>query len=557
MRRLIIPILILLFATLSAYAAGDDFTPLEVICRGQTLDTGYEYHGNLYISLDDFMRYGETSKFRFDPLKYQIFFEPGNMEIFIADSETTEFIKKNVGTVHVSMRGIGSKLYVPLKILAQMSRLDYDLQGERLFLYPNTSASDLLRVSRNCSAAASLISGGGHNVVLIEGQFCRLIEDLGAFCLVEILNGETVYIMSDCLKTPGPGDSFPEFSYAAKEKLNPERRFNVAWDVSPKGAPPKAEGIDVIAPFEWFFQMVDRDGELGNNANIGYTDTAHANGYRVWATATNAFTTSGSSRYTLKVMQDKTLRNKTVAQYLFYCALYDVDGLNVDYEDLYLSGTKDGFTAFIKTLSEYGSRMGLDISVATLVPETWNLSIYDYEALGNYCDYVCAMAYDEHYNLSSGPGSTSSKPWYTRNMETLCNYVNPDKIIMGVPLYSFVCRFDSSGKFATSAKHSQSRTLTNVRNAAERGDIKVGPVWLDDMGQYYVEFMDGAYLNKIWLEDSRSMAVRLDCVNRLGLAGTACWGYSYVDPSFYDLFKEVYVNEADPLEFQPEYPLFE
>ncbi|MCQ2565719.1 MAG: glycosyl hydrolase family 18 protein [Clostridia bacterium] len=556
-RKLLFLLLFVIFAAVPAFA-DDTFVPLKVVCNGESLSTGYEYHGNLYITLDDFLKYGKTESFTINSSRNQIFFDPADFDIFIADSKTTEFIKNNAGTVHVSMRGIGSKTYVPLVVLADFAELSYEFEGEKLTLYPAVSTEGLYKVTKTCTVTSSLVKGSGKSYQLSpnSGVFFSIKKDFGVMSLVETINGDTVYIMNDCITSAeaSDADKIPVYIYNSKEKADYGRKFNIAWDQNPKASPDSVDGVDVIAPFEWFYPMVGEGGTLGNNANVGYSIEAHANGYRVWATATNAFTTSGSTKFTLGIFQNEELLSKVCAQYLFYCALYDVDGLNIDYEDLYLDGMKAGLTKMMRTLSEYTNRMGLDLSIATLVPESWNLATYDYKALGECCDYVTPMAYDEHYNVASGIGSTSSKGWYVRNMKTLRSYVPSEKILMGVPLYCFVCKTDASGNFVTCTKLSANRVMNNVKAAAKNGKIITGPEWLEDDGQYYVEYVDGDYVTKIWLEDTRSVAQRIACAYDLDLAGTACWSIDHVVNDFFKVFSDVNEGGVDPNSITPAYP---
>ena len=559
-KTLFLLLIVFLFAALPVFAA-DEFIPLRVTCKGEELSTGYQYHGNLYITLDDFLNLGKTENFTVDSKRYQIFFDPADFNIFIADSKTTDFIQDNAGEVHVSMRGIGSGTYVPLMLLSDFAELDYELKGERLTLYPKTSTEGLCKVNKTCTVVSSLVEGTGRSYTISPsaGMFFSIKKDFGTMSKVELLSGDTVYIMNDCITSADDSDAddVPVYMYTSKTKADFGRRFNIAWDQNTNSHPEPAAGIDVIAPFEWFYPMVGEGGTLGNNANIGYTIEARQNGYRVWATATNSFTTSGSTNFTLETFRDEDMLNKVCAQYLFYCALYDVDGLNIDYEDLRGDGVKKGLTRMMETLSKYTNRMGLDLSIATLVPEDWNLLVYDYEALGECCDYITPMAYDEHYNLSSGIGSTSSAGWYEKNMKTLCRYVDSEKILMGVPLYSFVCRTDADGNFTSYTKLSAYRVDLNVKTAAKEGRILTGPEWIEEDGQYYVEYTDGKDITKIWLEDWRSIARRLSCVEELDLGGTACWSIDHVKNEFFDIFNDVYEYGVDPDEITPEYNLEE
>ena len=216
-------------------------------------------------------------------------------------------------------------------------------------------------------------------------------------------------------------------------------KFNMVWQsISATGVsplPPDATGgIDVIAPI-WLSQEVNGEGNVINNADRGYVELAHERGFQVWATINNSFTTTGSTNYTTVVLADQALRDKTIAQYLFYACLYGVDGLNIDYEDLSSQDSaniKANFAAFVEQFYKYSSRLGITLAVDVMVPKSWNQKVYDYEAIGRNCDYVCVMTYDEHYSGSTYSGSVSSQSFYTEAVDTLMGFVAPEKIVMGI-----------------------------------------------------------------------------------------------------------------------------
>ena len=55
-------------------------------------------------------------------------------------------------------------------------------------------------------------------------------------------------------------------------------------------------------------------------------------------------------------------------------------------------------------------------------------------------------------------------------------------------------------------------------------DNHVELTWLEDVGQYYGE-LEGEDGSKqyIWLEDEKSLALKVDAIDQAGIAGVACW----------------------------------
>ncbi|HML39001.1 MAG TPA: hypothetical protein PKA19_16525 [Bacillota bacterium] len=76
--------------------------------------------------------------------------------------------------------------------------------------------------------------------------------------------------------------------------------------------------------------------------------------------------------------------------------------------------------------------------------------------------------------------------------------------------------------------------MPTVRNIIEEKQLT--PAWLDKEKQYYAEYPDGENTAKIWIEDSRSIANRLELVSKYGLAGAACWQINQGEAQIWDVF---------------------
>ncbi|MDD2295458.1 MAG: glycosyl hydrolase family 18 protein, partial [Eubacteriales bacterium] len=269
------------------------------------------------------------------------------------------------------------------------------------------------------------------------------------------------------------------------------------------------------------------------------------NGAYVWATITNNMSLAGSTNYTTKVLADTALRNKTIAQYLFYACLYEVDGINIDYEDV-KDADRNNLTAFVREMRKHTEKLGLTLSIDTLIPKPWTVE-YDYAALGKAVDYIAVMTYDEHYATSPSAGSVSSLPWADKAIQDLLTYVEGRKILMGIPLYARLWTVAPTGKPAGN----RAVTMTAARELVQSKGLT--PLWLSETGQYYAEYANGSNTDKIWLEDPRSIAGRLALVYTYGLAGSACWQYSQGEDAVWDVFEAVFKRGVSPGAFNDPY----
>lgn len=52
---------------------------------------------------------------------------------------------------------------------------------------------------------------------------------------------------------------------------------------------------------------------------------------------------------------------------------------------------------------------------------------------------------------------------------------------------------------------------------------EVTPVWDDETGQYYGDYTEDGVTYRIWMEEERSIAAKLEVVEEYAPAGTAFW----------------------------------
>jgi len=543
-------IFVVFLTTEPLFAQEDEYVYCSIFYEGKAISAqAYTYRDTPYIPLSVIYEYGDSSSFSADLKEEKVNLILKNLNIYIGDAETTEFIKNYGGTVYIPIKTINSTACVALDTICQFAKLGYSVQENTIFLADYTSEGDVGRLLNTVqTAAASLHEGSGKNIALSKGDIVFVLDQTRSYYKIETLLGEIAYIMKGDLDMPQDGTTLLDYQYSAKTKPNlSSGKINLVWHYVGKSTPirPEAtEGIDILAP-TWFHQIVEGSGNVENYGDLGYTKAAHDNNFLVWATITNNMSTSGSTNYTTKVLSDATLRNKTIAQYLFYSCLYDVDGINIDYEEL-KDADRDRLTAFTRIMRKYTEKLGLTLSIDTLIPRPWTIE-YDYAALGETVDYIAVMTYDEHYASSPVAGSVASLPWASSAIQELLTYVPGSKVLMGIPLYARLWTVSPAGKNISSK-------ALNMGSARELIQSKaLTPVWISKTGQYYAEYKQDANTYKIWLEDARSIAGRTSLVYTYGLAGSACWQYTQGDDSAWEVFNSIYKKGFSPGSFSDPY----
>ena len=159
----------------------------------------------------------------------------------------------------------------------------------------------------------------------------------------------------------------------------------------------------------------------------------HKNGYKVWALIDNSF----DPDITSIILNNTELREKVINQILVYAGLYNLDGINIDFENINIKD-RDMLTQFIRELApimkEQGLVLSMDITVKSL-SENWSLC-YDRQELAKAVDYLALMAYDEHWGSSPVSGSVASIGWVEKGIVQLLELgVPPQKILLEYLLY--------------------------------------------------------------------------------------------------------------------------
>jgi len=111
-----------------------------------------------------------------------------------------------------------------------------------------------------------------------------------------------------------------------------DRKINLVWDMTYSNhnielSKDTTPGIDVISP-TWF-EIVDRKGTIKNRATPEYLKRAHDNGWQVWALFSNNF---GDIEGTSIILNNSDTRQEIIRNILAYAALYELDGINIDFE---------------------------------------------------------------------------------------------------------------------------------------------------------------------------------------------------------------------------------
>jgi spore germination protein YaaH len=278
----------------------------------------------------------------------------------------------------------------------------------------------------------------------------------------------------------------------------------------------KVMGVDVVSP-TWF-HVRDELGTVNNTADMKYIDWAHKNGYKVWALLNNDI----EPDITSKVLNNTDVRDNIIRQVLAFSALYKLDGINIDFENINVED-KDSFTQFVRELTPFLKEQGLVVSIDVSVPDgSGNYSLcYDRIALASAADYVMLMAYDQHWSTSPEAGSVAEFDWVEYNLKKTLTMVPKEKLLLGIPFYTRLWKEETDINGIVKVSSPETLSMSEAVKTIKDNSAKVK--WDDTSGQYYTEYKKDNATYKIWLEDADSINLKSSLVQKYMLAGAAAW----------------------------------
>lgn len=355
---------------------------------------------------------------------------------------------------------------------------------------------------------------------------------------VQLHNGYTGYVQKKDVAV-GEERSIPELKLelsAAKQKWQ-SITVNMTWEAVYQVAPKpssigKLPGVNVVSP-TWF-SLVDGKGNVQSKADSAYVKWAHAQGMQVWGLFSNSF----DPDLTTKALSSFENRLTTILQMLHYAKLYDLDGINIDYENVY---TKDGenLTQFMRELRPLAEEQGLIVSIDVTPKsnsEMWS-AFLDRRALAEVVDYLVLMAYDEHWAASPVAGSVASLPWVRSSVTRILEEddVPPSKLILGIPLYTRV--WTETVKDGKTEVKSKAIGMDKAQQIIAEKQLK--PRFSEETEQNYVEYKDQEGLHRIWLEDAESLKRRVEVAKSMKLAGIATWTRAFASDEAWEVLREI------------------
>ena len=429
----------------------------------------------------------------------------------------------------------GTETYIALDFVKQYTDISYEMFHDPDRIVINNEWGDMTVASiRKAGKVRSL--GGIKSPILREvekNEVVRILEPMEDWTKILTQDGYIGYIKNDRLvkeRTETRTSDFvaPEYTNIQKDyKINlvwhqttsMDANYNIIYDIA------NVKNVNTISP-TWF-SIASNDGTLDSLALADYVDTAHSNHMEVWPLVDNFSENIDFAT----VMNSTSARNKIENQLIAAAIEYSFDGINVDFENI-SEDAADGYIQFMRELSVMCRKNGIVLSVDVPVPMDFTAH-YNRKALGEVCDYVMIMGYDEHYAGSEEAGSVASLSFEEEGIQNTLQEVPAEKVVSGIPFYTRLwCT--TTNEDGTTTVTSEAMGMNQAQQTLENNQVEAS--WDETTGQNYAQFNgESGELYQIWLEDTESLTRKLELIKNYDLGGVAEWKLGLEDDSVWDL----------------------
>jgi len=363
-----------------------------------------------------------------------------------------------------------------------------------------------------------------------KGEKVIILENYGKWKFVQSEDGIQGCLMSKTLepsKTVTVKKSLPKRKYSHtkfKGKVcllwhqltNANANSSIDKVLSTRGP------VNVISP-TWY-SLSDNNGNISDISDTAYVNKCHSAGVQVWGLVSNFGKDDVDSTL---VLNSTTKRDALIGNILAAAIKSDLDGINIDFESL-SKNAQDGYIEFIRELALKCRKNDIILSVDNYKP-TGYTQFYNRKVQADYADYVVLMAYDEHYSGSKKAGSNSSISFVKTGISDTLKEVPEDELILALPFYTRVFTVNSSNAVVSSKALGMKAASDLVESWGTE------KTWDEKKGQYFasVENSDGTK-SEVWLEDARSLGLKLDEMKENKLAGAAFWKSGFETSDIWD-----------------------
>ncbi len=544
--EIIVGIILLAIVLLIGYKKAPDYLTREVkdktnlvinnnnVTAKMKQDVYIDEKGIIYLAKEDVQNY-------FD--KYIYYNEETSTLVTTSDTKiaTMQKDKKNIdiNDSKVSIAGTviekEGKIYIPISEIGQSVynvEVNYIKSTDRVIIDSLDRELKKADCSKNVAVRFKEKNFSKKLAKVKKGEKIVVISEEEKWSKVRTENGIVGYIKTNAIAN---------LTYVRENMSEPKQiqgKVNLVWDYysefakAPNRQNEQMQGVNVVSP-SFFSLAKGSNGEIIDNAKQdgnNYVEWAHNNGYKVWP----MFSNNSLLTTTENILNDETKRRNMIDNIVKLAEEYNVDGINVDFENMNQED-KNVYSRFIIELAPRLKDIGKTITVDVTAPdgsETWSLC-FDRDTLADVSDYIVFMAYDQYGTGGNKVGTTAGYNWVENNINKFLGQeaVKKEKIILGIPLYTRLWK--ESGDKITSK-------VVNMKNVEETIPEGTQRKWDEDLKQDYVEYEENNATYKMWIEDKKSIKEKINLAKKYELAGIAFWEKDRETENFWEFVNEEY-----------------
>lgn len=284
---------------------------------------------------------------------------------------------------------------------------------------------------------------------------------------------------------------------------------------------------DLLTHIAAFDFTVSTTGAITYPSYWPWTDVinaAHQNGVKVILTAVNF---NGNEINT--IMTNPTSKWNFFTNLASAVTQFQLDGVNVDFEDLNVSDRGAVVNGFMQDLSNYLKSINPQLEVSFASPAiNWG-SHWNLQGLANACDYLFIMEYGFYgsWSTNSGPTAPLTGGSYNISVSINSHYANANKqkLILGIPYYGL--------KWKTETNMPQSNVTSYVGSTRwpenYTGSQTNGMLWSVSHQTPWFRYQLSNQWYQVWYDDANSLGLKYDFAKDKNFKGVGMWALGYDD----------------------------
>ncbi|MCO4291706.1 glycosyltransferase [Solitalea sp. MAHUQ-68] len=278
--------------------------------------------------------------------------------------------------------------------------------------------------------------------------------------------------------------------------------------------------MNMIMP-EWFF-ITDTSDVVQTNIDDAALELMKRHKVSIVPMISNFSNEKWNGANVHRIISSPEKRHQFISSVIIALNKYKFQGVNLDLEEL-TETSDENLKEFQKEIYTALHAKGFLVT-QDIAP---NNEDYNPKTVSAYNDYVCLMAYDQHYSTSK-PGPIAQEHWIETVIDQTTQQIPEEKIILCLAAYGYDWAKDSEGEDIT-----YQEALTTA--AESDGKIKYNN---DDYNLSYTYADDADVEHQVFFADAATDFNTMITARDAHLAGVSLWRLGSEDPRVWSFYKK-------------------